>query len=149
MAAVCGQRRVKRPSQRAPQATQAGGVGAGHLKKSFDHLQPSELKTIYTFITDEMKGQFPIQQVCKTLGVNRSAYYDFAKGKTCQAPDASLMKEVYEVFMDNRRRCGSRRVHAELRTKGKIIGRHQVRKLLKQQGLQAIQPKSFVPKTTN
>jgi len=96
-----------------------------------------------------MKGQFPIQQVCKTLGVNRSAYYDFAKGKTCQAPDASLMKEVYEVFMDNRRRCGSRRVHAELRTKGKIIGRHQVRKLLKQQGLQAIQPKSFVPKTTN
>lgn len=43
----------------------------------------------------------------------------------------------------------SRRITAELQEKGHLLGRHQVRVLMKAVGLYAIQPKSFVPRTTD
>ena len=45
------------------------------------------------------------------------------------------------------RPCG--RLVEELRDKGYDIGRYQVRQLMRQQGLRAIQPRSFVPPTTD
>ena len=55
---------------------------------------------------------------------------------------------VKNVFDEHRRRYGSRRIKAELNDSGIKIGRHQVIKLLREQGLKAIQPRSFVPRTT-
>ncbi|UFH58003.1 IS3 family transposase [Spirosoma sp. KNUC1025] len=56
---------------------------------------------------------------------------------------------VEQVFVQHKRRYGSRRITAELKEQGYVVGRHQVRKFMKQTGLQAIQPKSFVPRTTD
>jgi putative transposase len=56
---------------------------------------------------------------------------------------------VREVFWRHSRRYGSRRIHAELSAEGAKVGRHKVRKLLREQGLRPIQPKSFVPRTTD
>lgn len=56
---------------------------------------------------------------------------------------------VEQVFGKHKRRYGSRRITAELQEKGHLLGRHQVRILMKVAGLQAIQPKSFVPRTTD
>jgi putative transposase len=52
------------------------------------------------------------------------------------------------VFDEHRRRYGSRRIKAELCERGIKIGRQQVIGLMRKQGLKAIQPRSFVPKTT-
>lgn len=51
--------------------------------------------------------------------------------------------------MEHRRRYGARRISKELQAQGLAIGRHQTATLMRQQELKAIQPRSFVPKTTN
>lgn len=56
---------------------------------------------------------------------------------------------VKEIFNKHRKRYGSRRIMKSLQHQNVPIGRYQVRSLMKEQGLKALQPKSFVPKTTN
>ncbi|MFD2937566.1 IS3 family transposase [Spirosoma flavum] len=50
---------------------------------------------------------------------------------------------------ENSRRYGSRRVLEALKEQGIRAGRHRVRRLMQEQDWRAIQPRSFVPKTTN
>lgn len=57
--------------------------------------------------------------------------------------------EVISVFKEHKRRYGSRRIVRELYDRGLRIGHYKARKLLSRNGLRAIQPRSFVPKTTN
>jgi transposase InsO family protein len=82
------------------------------------------------------------------LKVSRSAFYDYLKATKEKLPEP-LAKQVKEVFWQHRRRYGSRRLHAQLRAEGKVIGRHKVRRLMKENGLKALSPKSFVPQTTD
>lgn len=53
-----------------------------------------------------------------------------------------------EIFWIHRRRYGTRRISEELIATGVTAGRYRVRSLMSGQGLRAIQPRSFVPKTT-
>ena len=57
-------------------------------------------------------------------------------------------KDVEEVFKAHKRRYGSRRIVSELKDRSISIGRHKVSRILRKKGLCAIQPKSFVPRTT-
>jgi putative transposase len=84
------------------------------------------------------------------MKVTRSGYYSYHSQKSYQKspPEIELSKQVKEVFLANRRRYGSRRITSALQKKGHKIGRHLVRKLMKEQNLQAIVSKSFKPKTT-
>lgn len=94
---------------------------------------------------------FGIDLICKVLEVSKSAFYAWQRGENhalkCQKVEKSIV--VKETFKEHRRRYGSRRIVADMQEKGYKIGRFQVRSLMKSQGLKAIQPKSFVPKTTN
>lgn len=85
------------------------------------------------------------------LEVSRTAYYRYLRGDSYQQTplQAEHQNLVEQVFGKHKRRYGSRRVTAELQEKGHLLGRHQVRILMKAAGLQAIQPKSFVPRTTD
>ena len=55
---------------------------------------------------------------------------------------------VKKVFWEHKRRYGSRRISEELRSIGVKAGRYRVRSLMNELGLRAIQPRSFVPRTT-
>jgi putative transposase len=78
--------------------------------------------------------------------VSRSGYYDWRK----RVPRAEeLTIKVRQAFWRHSRRYGSRRLRAELQAQGELAGRHRVRAMLRAEGLQAIQPKSFVPRTTD
>lgn len=56
---------------------------------------------------------------------------------------------VKDCYFENRRRYGARRITAALKQQGVKIGKFQVRRLMREQNLKAIQPKAFVPKTTD
>ncbi len=56
---------------------------------------------------------------------------------------------IDKIFWENSRRYGSRRVLEGLKEQGIKAGRHRVRRLMQEQDWRAIQPRSFVPKTTN
>jgi putative transposase len=105
---------------------------------------------VYEFIRCYTERVYVTDLVCRLLGVSRSAYYAYRQGKTHQlsASKSALSEQVKMSFEEHLSRYGSRRLVAELQDKGFQVGRFAVRRYLKEQGLKAIQPRSFVPKTT-
>jgi putative transposase len=85
------------------------------------------------------------------MEVSVSGYY--AWGKRLTEPPKLRRKMLSELvkncYFENRRRYGVRRIKASLNKEGIKIGKFQVRQMMKEQGLRAIQPKTYVPKTTN
>jgi transposase InsO family protein len=90
-------------------------------------------------------------EVCDTLGVCRSAYYAWRRAMPTvrEADDLQLAPLVRTIFKRHQRRYGTRRIVEELRDEGQVCGRRRVAKLLQIQGLQALQPKSYQPRTTD
>jgi len=80
------------------------------------------------------------------MQVSRSCYYAYLKKKAEQKKTGESMaaRQVKECFYLNRRRYGSRRIAKELK-----MGRFLVRRIMREQQLKAIAPKSFVPRTTD
>ena len=95
--------------------------------------------------------QYPVQLICRVLGVSRSAYYSWKEQKQSVTEEKKkvIAQQVISVFKEHCRRYGVRRVVAELKAKDVKAGTYKVRKVFKEQGLKAIQPRSFVPKTTD
>lgn len=89
--------------------------------------------------------------VCEALDVSRSAYYAWRERTPTsrESRDTLLAHRIQAIFWRHRRRYGARRIAAELADQGEICSPRKVAQLLSSQGLRAIQPKSFVPKTTN
>jgi transposase InsO family protein len=85
------------------------------------------------------------------LGLSRTAYYRYQRGDSYKPTVEKGKKQqlIQQVFAQHKRRYGSRRIMAELKEQGHKIGRHQVRTLMKAADLQAIQPRSFIPRTTD
>lgn len=92
----------------------------------------------------------PVREVCEFLEVSRSGYYAWRSAGPSQREDEDLELAplVRAIFQRHRRRYGTRRIVEELRDMDRPCGRRRVAKLLKVQGLKAIQPKSFKPRTT-
>ena len=88
--------------------------------------------------------------VCQALGVSRAGYYAHVRGGVGlrEQEDARLRPLVQQIFWENKRRYGARRIAVELAARGENCGPGRVSRLLKQSGLQAIQPRSFRPRTT-
>jgi len=101
---------------------------------------------------DQIAGrELSTAAVCTTLDISRSAYYAWRSGAATPrvAGDEELAPLVRAVFWQHRRRYGARRIASELADRGQRTSPRRVAKLLKTQGLRAIQPKSFVPHTTD
>jgi putative transposase len=85
------------------------------------------------------------------LKVNRGSYYAWNAGQTYQikASEKVMESQVISVFRENKRRYGVRRVVKELGHRGHLLSNYKVRQHLMRNGLRAIQPRSYVPKTTD
>lgn len=97
-----------------------------------------------------MSRDYPVKRLCAVLEVSRSVYYEFISNSCdTQTPERSTVaKELEQLFYEHKRRYGSRRLSSTLRDIGYEVGRYRVRSLMKAMSLKAIQPRSFVPKTT-
>ncbi|MFD2937743.1 IS3 family transposase [Spirosoma flavum] len=105
---------------------------------------------IYQFICQHI-DEHAVQLLCKVFGVSRSGFYRYQAGETYQPTEGKkkLTQSVEESFLDHCQRYGSRRLVEELRDQGYQVSRYQVQQLMQQQGLRAIQPRIFVPRTTD
>lgn len=85
------------------------------------------------------------------MRVSLSGYYAWRKRLTEEAclKRKKVAALVRDCYFENRRRYGSRRIRAVLQKSGVGIGRWKARRLMKEQGLKAIQPRSFTPRTTD
>jgi putative transposase len=93
---------------------------------------------------------FRSSKVCDVLEVSRSGFYAWRSGQESQREvrDRELIPWVSAVFWRHRRRYGARRITVELASQGIACGVARVARLLKTQGFQAIQPRSYKPRTT-
>ena len=90
-----------------------------------------------------------LRKVCAVLGESRSSFYHAATPTATQVADASLGDLIETVFRHHRRRYGYRRLGEELSDRGVTCAPARIRRLMAQRSLRALQPKNFVPKTSD
>jgi transposase InsO family protein len=90
-----------------------------------------------------------IRKVCAVLGQARSSFYHASTPTARQLADARLGDLIEAVFRSHRRRYGYRRICEELSDRGVTCAPARVRRLMAQRGLHAIQPRKFVPRTSD
>jgi len=89
--------------------------------------------------------------LCRVMRVSQSGYYAWHR-RLSNPPSLKRKKLadlVRDCYWENRRRYGTRRIQKALHKAGIKVGRFQIRRLMKEQQLKAIQPRSFTPKTTD
>lgn len=82
------------------------------------------------------------------MQLSTSSYYAYLKSRLKKKEVEDLEQAVVSAFWRHKRRYGTRRLVSEMYDEGYIVGRKKISIILKKNGLKAIQPKSFVPKTT-
>lgn len=94
---------------------------------------------------------FSVSMMCAVLSVSRSGFYCWQSAglSARDERDEELMPLIRDIFWEHQRRYGARRIAFELAARGEGCGVARVAKLLDKQGLRAIQPKSYRPRTTN
>ena len=113
----------------------------------------------YRFIQEQSRI-YPVQVLCHTLEVSRSGYYEWLKPAPLSASveqDAPATEgekidnreQIKNIFALHRRRYGTRRLVDEMKDRGIGVSRDFVRKVLADNQLKPIQPRSFVPRTTD
>ena len=88
---------------------------------------------------------------CRVLGVSRSAYFSWvsAMARKPKQTGKEMEQKVIDTFREHKRRYGSRRISKAIQAEGETLSRYKAAKVLHKFGLKAIQPRSFVPKTTD
>lgn len=89
--------------------------------------------------------------LCEVLEVSRAGYYAWLAEEESERArqERELSVLIRQIFWRHRRRYGARRIAQEMKDHGQPCGVARVAKLLKNQGLEAIQPRSFRPQTTD
>ena len=90
-----------------------------------------------------------IRAICVALGVPRSSYYHAAAPTVTQLSDRNIGAQIETVFRRHRRRYGYRRIRDELADQGVVCAPARVRRIMIGRGLKAIQPKTYVPRTSD
>jgi len=106
---------------------------------------------VYAVIDRLVVGsRLAVTVVCDVLNVSRSGFYAWCdERETLRTKrDQELMLLIQDIFWKHKRRYGARRIASELMFQGESCGVSRAARLLKTQGLRAIGPKSFRPRTT-
>lgn len=101
----------------------------------------------YRFIQAQTR-HYPVRRLCQVLGVGVASYYRWHKRAASRPLVPTWEQVLCQTFSQHKRRYGTRRLRAELRAQGHQVGRHRIRQALRRHELLALQPRAFVPRTT-
>ena len=79
--------------------------------------------------------------MCRVLGLSRSGHYAARSRPRWNAKaeeDAHIEDQIRSIHAESRATYGSPRVFAELRCRGRVVGRHRVARMMRTAGLTAI-----------
>ena len=96
-------------------------------------------------LVDAAKKEFPVQRLCKVLGVSESGYFAWKGRPACrrQRKDMVLLAHVRSAFASSNGTYGSPRMTHELRDHGLQVGRRRTARLMRDNGLKARQKRRF------
>jgi putative transposase len=95
-----------------------------------------------------VQGNLGVERMCQLGDVSRASFYRSLKERAPEEEDVEVRSAVQQVALEHRRRYGTRRLRAALRRRGMIVNRKRVARIMREDNLLAIQPRSFVV-TTN
>ncbi len=95
------------------------------------------------------KTRAGIRTICRVLEIPRSSYYHAATETPTATSDRQLSPIITKIFNDHHRRYGYRRICPALNDLGVTCAPARGRRLMADNGLRALQPKSFTPKTSD
>jgi len=99
----------------------------------------------YAFVTRHKKT-WPVDIMCRVLGVSRNAYYRYINHPRRREPDPereSMLKAVKEIAEESKYSYGSRRMRGALNALGFPVGRHKTRKLMREANVRARYRKKY------
>jgi transposase InsO family protein len=101
-------------------------------------------------LIDASKAELPISRMCDLLQVSPSGYYAWKKRKPSrrQLDDMIYLAHIRGHFALSNETYGYPRMHVELVEQGLCIGKHRVARLMRDNGLKAVQKRRF-KKTTD
>lgn len=85
--------------------------------------------------------------MCELGGVSRAGYYRDLAGKAPEEEETEVRAAIQEVFLENKRRYGRRRIALELQKRGLVVNHKRVGRLMRQDNLLALQRRAFVRTT--
>ena len=96
-------------------------------------------------LIDAEKAKLPIFRLCALLNVSVSGYYAWKRRGPSrrQLDDMVFLAHIRAHFAASHRTYGSPRMHAELCEARLAIGRHRIARLMRENGLRAIQKRRF------
>lgn len=101
-------------------------------------------------VIDEKKADLSIDRTCALFGVSASGYYAWKKRRPSrrQLDDMVFLAHIRSQFKASRETYGSPRMHVELQENGLEVGRCRVARLMRENGLKALQKRRY-KKTTD
>jgi putative transposase len=98
----------------------------------------------YRFI-EFHRAVYPVGRMCAVLGVSRSGYYAWRERPLSERKQSNtrLLLHIRAVYHASRRTYGSRRVYHELREQGIPCSRQRIARLMRQDGLRAVQRQRY------
>lgn len=99
----------------------------------------------------ELSREESVADLCALLGVARSGYYAWLKGRQSARARSNqlLLAEIRQAFKDHRGAYGSPRITAALRAKGQKCNHKRVERLMQQDGLQGRSSRPRKVRTTD
>ena len=96
-------------------------------------------------LIDAAKKEFPVQRLCKVLGVSQSGYFAWQSRPASrrQREDLVLLAHVRSAFALSNGTYGSPRMTHELQDQGLSVGRRRTARLMRENGLKARQRRRF------
>ena len=94
-----------------------------------------------------MQGSLSVERMCQLADVSRASFYRSWIEHSPAEEDMEVRSAVQQIALEHRRRYGSRRVTKALRRRGMIVNRKRVARIMREDHLLAIQPRTFVVTT--
>jgi transposase InsO family protein len=97
------------------------------------------------------RSEFSVMKMCRVLEVSRSGYHAWlARPQSNRgAENEALVEEIREIHKERRGTYGSPRITAELRDRGRRVGKNRVARLMKNEGISGKIAKKFRVQTTD
>jgi len=88
-----------------------------------------------TILIDALRIKYTLNDLLEMTGLSKSSYYYQKETQKQSDKYASLRTEIKEVFYDNQRCYGYRRVHATIKGKGTTVSEKVIRRIMKEEQL--------------
>ena len=97
----------------------------------------------------ENQAAFPIDTMCRLLGVSPSGYYAWRKRQPSRRAqsDAALAAQIRAAHVASRGTYGAPRIHVDLAARGIRVGRKRVARLMSAAGLAGVSRRKFIHTT--